>query len=293
MIGLLNIHKPAGLTSRDVVNHVQRLARPDKVGHAGTLDPLATGVLVVGVGRATRLVPFIQQLHKTYRATFLLGRTSDTDDVEGRVIVLEHAPTVTRQQVLAALPRFVGRIEQVPPQFSAVKVQGERAYDLARAGLTADIKPRLVDVYRLELLTLEPPELSLEIECGSGTYVRSIGRDLGARLGTGAVMCGLVRTRIGPFRIEQALMLDEINRDSLAASLLPAACAVTDHPRCLVDSDQAAHLRHGRSIPFSGMPDSGGAVPLAVIGPQGELMALAAVRNGRLCPTLVLAPGNE
>lgn len=289
MIGLLNIHKPAGLTSRDVVNRVQRLVRPDKAGHAGTLDPLATGVLVVCVGQATRLVPFIQEQRKVYRATILLGRTSDTDDVDGHVTILEQAPAVTREQVLAALPRFVGRIEQTPPQFSAVKVNGQRAYDLARAGRTADVKPRLVDVDRLDLLTFDPPELSLEIECGSGTYVRSIGRDLGALLGSGAVMSALARTRIGPFQIEDSVPLDAVTRESISAQLLPAAWAVADKPRCDVDAARLADLRQGRSVSMQHAPTVAGDGPLAVFGPDGELAALAALRNGRLCPTLVLA----
>jgi tRNA pseudouridine55 synthase len=197
---------------------------------------------------------------------------------------------VTREQILAALPRFVGRIEQTPPQFSAVKIQGERAYDLARAGRTADVKPRLVDVYRLELLAFDPPELSLEIECGSGTYVRSIGRDLGALLGSGAIMSALVRTRIGPFRIEDSVSLDAITRESLPARLLPAAWAVCDRPRCNLDAARLADLRQGRSVLMQDAPmvDSDG--PLAVFGPGGELVALGALRSGRLCPTLVLAP---
>jgi tRNA pseudouridine55 synthase len=292
MIGLLNIHKPAGDTSRDVVNLVQRLVRPDKAGHAGTLDPLATGVLVVCIGGATRLVPFIQEQHKVYRATFLLGRTSDTDDVEGHVTVLERAPAVTREQVLATLPRFVGRIEQTPPQFSAVKVQGERAYNLARAGRKAEIQPRLVDIYRLELLAFEPPELLIEIECGSGTYVRSIGRDLGALLGSGAVMSALVRTRIGPFRIEDSVPLDALTRESLAVQLLPAAWAVADKPRCDVDAARLADLRRGRSVLMPDAPSVEGEGPLAVFGPDGQLAARAALRNGRLFPTLVLGPSS-
>lgn len=288
MFGLFNIDKPPGLTSRDVVNQVQTLVRPHKVGHAGTLDPLATGVLVVCVGGATRLVPFIQQQRKVYRATFLLGRTSDTDDVEGRVQVLADAPVVRREQVVAVLPRFVGRIKQTPPQYSAVKVHGERAYALARSGREAALSPREVEVDRLELLSFDGAELALEIECGSGTYVRAIGRDLGAALGSGAVMSRLVRTRIGVFRREQATPLGAMTRESLPSHLLPAALAVADLPRCEIDAAQWEHLRHGRSVPRESIPGLPESEPIAVFIQGGELAAIGELREGGLVPRMVL-----
>lgn len=287
MFGLLNIDKPPAVTSRDVVNHVQTLVRPNKAGHAGTLDPLATGVLVVCVGPATRLVPFIQQQRKVYRATFLLGRTSDTDDIEGRVSLLEHAPEVRREQVVSLLPQFLGRIEQVPPQYSAVKVRGERAYAMARAGRKAELAPRAVQIDRLDLLAFDGVELSLEVECGSGTYVRAIGRDLGTALGTGAVMSRLVRTRIGPFLLEAAAPLDAITRESLPSRLLPAALAVADLPHCAIDGTRWDHLRHGRSVPAGELPALAGE-PIAVFGPGGDLAAIAELRDGQLAPTMVL-----
>jgi tRNA pseudouridine55 synthase len=287
MFGLLNINKPAGLTSRDAVNHVQRLVRPDKAGHAGTLDPLATGVLIICIGPATRLVPFVQQQRKVYRATFLLGRTSDTDDVEGRVSILEQAPEIGREQIVAVLPRFLGRIEQTPPQYSAVKVRGERAYALARAGREAALAPRRVDIHRLELLAFDGVELSLEIECGSGTYVRAIGRDLGAALGSGAVMSRLVRTRIGPFVLEQATPLDALTRESLPSHLLPAALAVADLPRCEIDETQWEHLRNGRGVPRGELPPLHVGQSIALFAGSGELAAVGELRDGRLAPSMV------
>ena len=189
--GLLNLNKPAGMTSRDVVNIVQRLSRPAKAGHAGTLDPLADGVLVVCVGSATRLIEYVQRMPKRYVGTFLLGRQSPTEDIEGEVTELPDAPVPTREQIEAAARRFVGRIEQRPPAFSALKIRGRPAYKLARQGKPVELAPRPVEIYRIEVKKYRYPELVLEIDCGGGTYVRSLGRDLAESLGTAAVMSAL------------------------------------------------------------------------------------------------------
>ena len=199
MFGLLNVHKPAGITSRDVVNRIQRVVRPVKVGHAGTLDPLATGVLVICLGSATRLIEYVQRMPKHYRGTFLLGRKSDTEDIEGEIEVLDAAPQPSIDEIHAALPQFVGTIRQRPPAYSALKVGGKRAYQLARAGQEVQLAARPIEVYSLSLQHYEYPEIVLDIQCGSGTYVRSLGRDLADGLGTGAVMSALERTAIGDF----------------------------------------------------------------------------------------------
>ena len=184
--GILNVDKPTGITSRDAVNRVERLFGKVKCGHAGTLDPLATGVLVICVGPATRLIQYVQRLPKQYRAVFQLGRESVTDDVEGEVELVAGAPEPTRAEIEAALPQFLGDILQRPPAHSAIKVDGQRAYDLARRGEEFELPARTISIYRLEVLRYEYPELELAIECGSGTYVRSLGRDLAAALGTAA-----------------------------------------------------------------------------------------------------------
>ena len=293
--GLLNIDKPTGLTSRDVVNDVQRLVRPAKAGHAGTLDPLATGVLIVCLGRATRLVPLIQEMPKTYRAKFLLGRTSDTDDVEGTVVEVPDAPRPIRDDVLAALPEFVGRIEQRPPAFSAVKVSGKRAYSLARQGQEVELAARSVDVYRIDVLRYEHPELVLEIECGSGTYVRAIGRDLGERLGCGAVMSALERTAIGPFTVETATPIADVTRESLPELLLPAALATVGLPRVVVDAAGVRELVNGRRVrawrPVADAAARSGdrPQPVAVLDEAGSLVALCDVSGGELRPRQVFA----
>lgn len=284
--GLLNINKPAGTTSRKVVDHVVRLVRPAKAGHAGTLDPLATGVLVVCVGRATRLIEMVQSQTKVYRARFLLGRRSDTDDVEGTVVDVVPRPAVTREQIEAFLPRFIGRIQQVPPQYSAVHVGGRRAYDLARRGESVELQPRTVVVHRLALTGLSSDELELEIECGSGTYVRSIGRDLGDLLGCGAVMSGLVRTRVGPFRIEEAACLEELSRETISEKLLPAAKTVEHLPAQRCTEEELTAIRQGRAIPATAAATAGDT--LALFAPEGSLAALAECgADGRLHPRQV------
>ena len=236
------------MTSRQAVNVVQRLARPAKTGHAGTLDPLATGVLVVCVGGATRLIEYVQRMPKRYVGTFLLGRQSATEDVEGDVTELPDAPRPTREEIEAAAQRFVGRIQQRPPAFSALKVQGRPAYKLARRGKPVELAPRPVEIYRIELRAYQYPELILEIECGGGTYVRSLGRDLAESLGTAAVMSALVRTGIGRFSIEDAIDPRELTPDNWMAFLQPPLRAVEYLPRVQLSAEQAARIRNGLTI---------------------------------------------
>src|SRR4051812_7138067 len=193
--GVLNLNKPPGATSRDVVNRVVQLERKLKVGHAGTLDPLATGVLVVCVGAATRLIENVQRMPKVYRTVVRLGARSDTLDADGRVTEVEHPEVPDEGGIRAAMADQVGRIAQRPPAFSALKVEGRRAYDLARAGRDVDLAPRPVRIDRIDLLAYAWPRLELEIACGSGTYIRSIARDVGEALGCGGLVDVLVRTR--------------------------------------------------------------------------------------------------
>ena len=188
MHGFLCINKSPGATSRDAVNAIQRLVRPSKVGHAGTLDPLATGVLVIAVGHATRLIRFVQQMPKTYIGTFELGKTSDTEDITGEVVSHDIEPPPTIDAIQQAISPLLGNIMQRPPAYSALKVDGKRAYSLAREGKHVKLEPRPIVVHEIELIRYEFPILELRIVCGSGTYVRSLGRDLGESLGCGAVM---------------------------------------------------------------------------------------------------------
>lgn len=292
--GLLNVAKPAGMTSRRVVDRVLSLVAPAKVGHAGTLDPMATGVLVICIGAATRLISYVQEQRKTYRAEFLLGRRSDTDDVTGRVETVPVETPLDRATVEAALRRFVGRISQVPPQFSAVHVEGKRAHQLARRGKEMDIAPRDVDVYRIDVIDYAWPRLLVEIECGSGTYIRSIGRDLGATLGCGGVMSVLERTAIGSFDVSEGLEFDTLNRESIASGLRPISDAIPGMPSVAVTDDEIVQMRMGQRVAMrSGVAPATSRV--ACYSAAGRLVALTEACEGgaRLQPTLVFPDAFE
>lgn len=268
--GLLNLNKPAGITSRHAVDIVQRLTRPAKAGHAGTLDPLATGVLVVCVGYATRLIEYIQRMPKQYVGTFLLGRQSPTEDTEGDVTELPDAPIPTRAEIEAAAQRFVGQIEQRPPAFSALKIQGRPSYKLARQGKPVELAPRPVQIHRIEVKEYQYPELVLEIDCGSGTYVRSLGRDLTESLGTAAVMSALVRTSIGCFRLEDAIDPRELHRDNWQAFVQPSVRAVEYLPQVQLSTVDAARIRNGLIIDLTDEASK----ELVAIDPTGQLVGI-------------------
>jgi tRNA pseudouridine55 synthase len=276
MFGLLNIDKPPGMTSRDVVNRVQRLVRGVKVGHAGTLDPLATGVLVVALGPATRLVEYVQRMPKTYVGTFLLGRSSDTEDIEGKVVELELPPRPTRQEIDAALPAFLGTIQQLPPTFSALKVQGQRAYDLARRGEPVVLQPRPIDIHRLTVMRYEYPELELEVGCGSGTYIRSLGRDIARSLGTAAVMSALVRTAIGNFRLAEAVALDSLTFEVIENRLLSPRRAVAPLPSAQLTEEEARRVANGLPIRNRWKFAAG---EIAALDDQDRLVAILVLRG--------------
>ncbi|MES2792763.1 MAG: tRNA pseudouridine(55) synthase TruB [Planctomycetota bacterium] len=283
--GLLNIFKPAGWSSRDVVNRVERLVKPAKAGHAGTLDPLAEGVLVVAVGAATRLITGVQEREKEYRAVFQLGARSDTDDNTGEITTVDVPQPPVLADIEALLPQFIGDISQVPPQFSAVHIDGKRAYALARQGKEVDIAPRQVHVSRLEILDYAWPRLELLIECGSGTYVRSIGRDLGEILGCGAMMTALLRTRIGPFRSTDAAAVDEMQKENIRTYLQPPARAVEHWMQHRCTDVELWEIAHGRQIVLNHLPASG---KVSLLTPTGELAALAETRSlDRVAPTQV------
>ncbi len=275
--GLLNLNKPVGMTSRQVVNRIQRLVRPAKAGHAGTLDPLAGGVLVVCVGAATRLIEYIQRMPKGYTGTFLLGRHSPTEDIEGDVAELDNPPVPTRDQLAATARSLVGRIEQRPPAFSALKVDGRRAYKLARSGKPVELKPRPVTVHRIEVEVYEYPELTLRIECGSGTYIRSLGRDLAESLGTAAVMSALVRTSIGSFRIEDATDPGHVTKANWTDHLLPPLRAVESLPRVELSPEEIRQISRGMAISRE-MP-AAGAEEIAAVNPTGQLVAILTPRG--------------
>ncbi len=246
--GLLNLNKPAGVGSRRLVDLVQHLARPAKAGHAGTLDPLAEGVLLVCVGSATRLMPYLHRLPKKYLAAFLLGCWSRRDDVEEEVVETPNAPVPTLEQVRAAAAQYIGRYEQRPPVFSAVKVAGRRAYKLARKGHAPELRPKPVEIYRLTIVQYQYPCLSLEIECSGGTYVRALGRDLAHSLGTTAVMSALKRLAIGDFCLEEAVEPARLSHENWQSHLEPPLQAVARLPRVQLSKEQVRRLAAGQRL---------------------------------------------
>jgi tRNA pseudouridine55 synthase len=288
--GFLCLDKPPGVTSRDVVNVVQKLVRPLKVGHAGTLDPLATGVLVVAVGSATRLIQYVQESPKHYRGRFRLGVTSDTDDITGNVVEGGDASGVTRERLSDVLAEFVGRIAQSPPQFSAVHAQGQRAYQLARKGETVELSPRMVEVSAIELIEFTRPEFTIDVTCGSGTYLRALGRDVGQRLGCGAVMTELRRTAIGPFTVERAVTADRLTRETWTDALWPPQTAVQQLASVALSADEATAIRCGRAVANAATGTLLVGVEVALFDAAGALLGVGVVdaANGRVQPRVVL-----
>jgi tRNA pseudouridine55 synthase len=276
--GFLNIDKPAGLTSHDVVARVRRIARQKRVGHAGTLDPAATGVLVVALGAATRLIEYVQDATtKRYRAVVQLGVTTTTDDAEGEMVVTAPIPPLDSTTLEAALARFRGSIMQVPPMFSALHHEGRRLHELAREGIVVERAARPVTIERLDLLAWEAPLLTIDIMCSKGTYIRSLARDLGAALGCGAHLKALRRTAVGTFLIEDATPLAALDSDPsiIMSIVLAPERAVADWPSIDLDATEARRIRNGQTI-----AGAGPAAPQArAHGPDGRLLALL-IREG-------------
>jgi len=270
--GVVVVDKPAGLTSHDVVARVRRLAGTRKVGHAGTLDPMATGVLVIGINRATRLLGHLLLTDKAYDATIRLGATTSTDDAEGEVLATAPTEGVTEDAIRAGLAAQVGDIEQVPSAVSAIKVDGKRAYERVRAGEQVELAARRVHVASIDITRIErdPDGISVDISvrCSSGTYIRAIARDLGAGLGVGGHLTALRRTAVGPFGIDAARTLDDL-ADELGVLDISEA-ARTSFPSYELDEVQTAMVRVGKKLPID-LPEG---VPTAVFAPSGEFLAL-------------------
>jgi tRNA pseudouridine55 synthase len=252
--GILNIHKDLGMTSHDVVARVRKLLRQKRVGHTGTLDPMASGVLPICVGQATRVAEYLSESGKTYQAEITFGIVTDTYDAEGTVIRTGNTDTLTREQIEHLLPRFLGPQLQVPPLYSAIKIQGQPAYKHARAGETLILEPRPVEISRLRIIDWQHPTLTIEVECSKGTYIRSLAYDLGEALGCGAYLTALVRTRSGPFSIEQSLTLaqlaDAIEQEHIAACLFPADYALQNYPALHLDEETAQRVLHGNAFHY-------------------------------------------
>lgn len=289
--GILNINKPKGDTSRYMVSQIHKLIKPHKAGHAGTLDPMATGVLLICLGTATRLVPHLQDRKKKYVAEFILGQTSDTDDVTGKITHQTDCVPISKNDLESLLPQWIGEVQQTPPAYSAVHVNGKRAYDLARKGRDFELKAKTVQIDSLKLTHFEWPNFRLEMECGSGTYVRSLGRDLGKELGCGAVMSSLVRTAIGDFTIEDSVSVEEITKESISKHSQSSLKAIPEltvfEPNEIqlkkVDVGNPFRLESDQSLPLEKETS------FAIVTNSGRLKAIAEFdeTNGMLWPKQV------
>lgn len=250
--GILNIDKPGGLTSHDVVARTRRLADQRRVGHAGTLDPLATGVLVVCLGRATRIVEYVTQGVKAYRARIRFGETTDTWDADGELVRREATAGLSVASVEGILPKFTGCIEQVPPMYSALKHRGVPLYRLARQGVTIEREPRTVEVHDITVVDWQLPDLVLDVRCSKGTYVRSLAHELGQALGVGAHLAGLVRTAVGPFSLCGAVALGALEAGQRSGAwlehLLPMDCGIQSLPAVTVDEETARRIGYGQQV---------------------------------------------
>jgi tRNA pseudouridine55 synthase len=288
--GFLNVNKPQGMTSHDVVAKVRRGIDVKKAGHAGTLDPMATGVLVLCVGAATRLSEYVMQSTKRYQARVHLGVTTDTYDAEGVVQRERDAAAIRLEDVARELPAFLGSIEQVPPMYSAIKRGGRKLYELARAGLTVEREARSVTIEQLEILDWSPPQFTLDVTCSAGTYIRSLAHDLGEALGVGAHLTGLVRVASGNFTLDHAVSLDTLlASDHWPKYLIPIQVALADWPVVQLDAADVEHIRHGRSISASGAETK--QLALAFM-PGGDFIAVLRGEMGQWQPEKVFLPEN-
>jgi tRNA pseudouridine55 synthase len=293
--GWVVLDKPIGMTSTHAVSVIKRLFNAKRCGHAGTLDPLASGALPIAMGEATKTVPFVMDGRKLYRFTVRWGEERDTDDAEGRVVA-EGSERPSAEAVRALLPQFTGTISQVPPRYSAIKIEGERAYDLARDGEVVELQPRTVEITRLELVeTPDADHAVLEAECGKGTYVRSLARDMGRALGCFGHVSALRRAAVSPFGAESMILLEDLEavchraaagEASLADALMPVETALDDIPAVAVSRADAARLARGQAVLLRGRdaPNFTGTVSVTV---AGQLLALAELDRGEIVPKRV------
>jgi tRNA pseudouridine55 synthase len=285
--GVLVVDKPVGLTSHDVVQIIRRGTGIRRAGHTGTLDPRASGVLVVLIGPAVRLSEFVSAEDKRYQATIHLGSSTDTYDAEMAANGPEVEVNVSREEFAELLTHYIGEIEQTPPPYSAVKVQGKRAYEMARRGEEVNLEPRIIQVHSLELLEWAIPEVVIDVHCSSGTYVRSLAHDIGEELGVGAHLVGLRRTKSGRFTLRDAVSLrrlrDDFEAGTWAQHLIPAAEALGDWPAVELDEEQLELVRHGNRIPAA----EGAKGMARAVSSQGDLVAIVEVVEGEWHPRKV------
>ncbi len=298
--GFFNIDKPLGITSHDVVDRVRRVVKSRQVGHAGTLDPLATGVLIVCVGAATRLSDYVMSDTKSYTAIVQLGIETDTYDAEGAILATADTTHLTLESIEAALALMRGAIQQLPPAYSAIKQNGRKLYELARAGETVIVEPRAVTIHSLTVTAWHPPDLTLTITCSAGTYIRSIAHDLGAALGVGGHLIGLVRTASGNSQTSAFILANAVSLDRLMTSdqptsfLIDPARALSKYPSITVNAAQVVTIIQGRALPVedffpadAGQPPSDPLMAYRETATGAQLVAICELRGDKLHPRKV------
>ena len=286
--GILPVEKGTGVTSFQVVAHLRRVLRAPRIGHGGTLDPAATGLLPILIGEATKLTPYLVELDKEYVATVRLGITTESQDLSGAVLETRTVPDLPQAALAAALAPFVGVIRQLPPMFSALHRGGKRLYDLARQGVEVEREPREVTIHEIRLESVSLPDFVIRVRCGKGTYVRTLAADVGAALGCGAALAGLVRTRVGPYAVENAVSWDEVREarsgERLWPRLLPPDSALAALAPVRLDAGAARAFAHGQAV-ATGLPVRGF---LRVYGPDGALLGVGQGLGDRVKPERLL-----
>lgn len=285
--GFLNIDKPQGMTSTDVVRVIKRNARQKRVGHGGTLDPMATGVLPIALGNATRLLEYLQEEdRKAYTATLRLGITTDSDDAEGAIIAEAPIPTLEPSLIESVLSQFRGAIDQVPPQYAAIRVDGKRMYEYAREGKHIELPARPITIEQLDLLAWDAQQLTIAVDCSKGTYIRALARDIGALLGCGAHLTALRRTRAGAFDLSNSIGLAELDQqpEAFAAALLPPQAAIANWPLINLADPVVADVRMGRVVQVDSQAERVG-----LLDQTGQLVAIAVVHENGYQPIKVFA----
>jgi len=288
MNGFLLVDKPKGITSFDVVKIARKKVGVRKIGHAGNLDPHATGLLILGIGRATRFIPFIMDLDKEYIATIELGTFTDTLDVTGEVIDRKPVPEFTKEELQNVLRNFLGEIEQVPPSYSAIRIKGQRLYELAREGVYVTPKAKRVTIYNLEILDIRENEIELRVVCSKGTYIRALARDIGEKLGTYGIVKELRRTKIGPFTIEEAIKPDDITPESV----IPIDEGLRHLPSVVISDKATWHFRNGNVVGINGIIKRIGNPRtfqhVKVYSPAGKFMGVGLLKWDGIYPKRVL-----
>lgn len=293
MDGVLNINKPSGVTSHDVVERVRGILHERRIGHTGTLDPLATGVLVLCIGKATRIARYLEAGEKEYKAVMRLGVTTDTLDADGQVLETKSYTPPDQMKIIEVMKSFTGSIMQRPPAYSAVKTAGVPSYKLAREGKAEPLKPRPVTIYSIDLTAFEDPFVSLMVRCSKGTYIRTLCAEIGTALGMGAHLAGLERTRSGRFRIDHAVTLDQLQDITIAGNAAQAMTSIDDalaaFPLVSISEAETVRVLHGNQISCPPSPANSSSELVRLHSPAGRLLALARIVAGVLKPELVFS----